>query len=105
MIVANKHNLQKTWMLIEQVINQNKHAKSAGEFVYNDKTTDDQPITAHAFTILCKYRTNIGIKNPSYMLSTQVWYASQKWPFNVCNTCLRTKNAKAHDATEWWCPW
>ena len=49
MIVANKHNLRKTWMMIKQVINQSKSVKSAGEFVYNDKTTIDQSIIANAF--------------------------------------------------------
>ena len=49
MIVANKHNLRKTWMIIKQVINQSKSLKSAGEFVYNDKTKNDQSILAYAF--------------------------------------------------------
>ena len=49
MIVANKHNLCKNWMIFKQVINQSKRVKSAGEFVYNDKTTNDQSIIANAF--------------------------------------------------------
>ena len=51
MIVANKHNLRKTWMIIKQVINQSKSVKSAWEFVYNDKTTNDQYIIANALII------------------------------------------------------
>ena len=57
MIDANKHNLRKTWMIIKQVINHSKSAKSAGEFVYNDKTTNDQSIIANAFK---NFFVNIG---------------------------------------------
>ena len=54
-IEANKHNLRKTWMIIKQVINQSKSAKSAREFVYNDKTTNDQSIIVNAFDNLFVY--------------------------------------------------
>ena len=57
MIDANKHNLRKTWMIIKQVINQSKSAKSAGEFIYNDKTTNDQSIIINA---LNNFFVNIG---------------------------------------------
>ena len=39
------------------MINQSKSAKSAGEFVYNDKTTNDQSIIANAFN---NFFVNIG---------------------------------------------
>ena len=48
MIIANKHNLRKTWMIIKQVINQSKSTKSAGEFIYNDRTTNDRSVIANA---------------------------------------------------------
>ena len=48
-IVANKHKLRKTSMILKQVINQSKSAKSAGEFVYIAKTTNDQSIISNAF--------------------------------------------------------
>ena len=44
-------------MIIKQVINQSKSVKSAGEFIYNDKTTNDQPIIANAFN---NFFVNIG---------------------------------------------
>ena len=59
MIIANKHNLRKTWMIIKQVINQSKSTKSAGEFIYNDKTTNDQSVIANAFN---NFFVNIGPK-------------------------------------------
>ena len=57
MIIANKHNLRKTWMIIKQVINQSKSTKSAGEFIYNDKTTNDRSVIANAFN---NFFVNIG---------------------------------------------
>ena len=52
MIIANKHNIRKTWMIIKQVINQSKSTKSAGEFIYNDKTTNDRSIIVNVFNNL-----------------------------------------------------
>ena len=46
MIIANKNNLRKTWMIIKQVINQSKSTKSAGQFIYNDKTTKPERLGA-----------------------------------------------------------
>ena len=72
MIVANKHNLRKTWMIIKQVINQSKSVKSAGEFVYNDKTTNDQSIIANAFN---NFFVNIG--------PTLAWKIPYGWSIQV----------------------
>ena len=44
-------------MIIKEVINQSKSAKPSGEFVYNDKTTNDQSIIANAFN---NFFVNIG---------------------------------------------
>ena len=57
MIIANRHNHRKTWMEIKQVINQSKSTKSAGEFIYNDKTTNDRSVIANAFN---NFFVNIG---------------------------------------------
>ena len=106
MVIANKHNLRKIWMIIKQVINQSKSTKSAGEFIYNDKTTNDRSITANAFN---NFFVNIGptlaSKIPVMGDQFKSYMPATNDLFNVCNTCLRTRNEEAHYATEWWCPW
>ena len=57
MLAATKHNLRKTWMIIKQVTNQSKSALLAGEFIYNDKTMNDQSIIDNAFN---NFFANIG---------------------------------------------
>ena len=44
-------------MIIKQVINQSKSTKSAGEFIYNDKTTNDRSLIENAFN---NFFVNIG---------------------------------------------
>ena len=56
-IVDNKNNLRKTWMIIKQVINQNKIKRNPGKFQLNNGTTTDPTTIANAFN---NYFDNIG---------------------------------------------
>ena len=56
-IVDNKNNLRKTWMIIKQVINQNKIKRKPGKFQLSNGTTSDPTTIANAFN---NYFVNIG---------------------------------------------
>ena len=56
-IVDNKNNLKKTWMIIKQVINQNKIKRNLGKFQLSNGTTSDPTTIANAFN---NYFVNIG---------------------------------------------
>ena len=56
-IVDNKNNLRKTWMIIKQVINQNKIKRNPGKFQLSNGTTSDPTTIANAFN---NYFVNIG---------------------------------------------
>ena len=49
MIIDNKHNRRKMWMIIKQVVNQSKRFKSDNEFICNNKTANDRLIIANTF--------------------------------------------------------
>ena len=56
-IVDNKNNLRRTWMIIKQVINQNKINRNPEKFQPNNGTTSDPATIANAFN---NYFVNIG---------------------------------------------
>ena len=57
LIVANKHNLKKTWGIIKQVINKSKCSKISPEFYRNGSILNDKISIANAFN---DYFVNIG---------------------------------------------
>ena len=57
LIVANKHNLKKTWGIIKQVINKSKCSKISSEFYRNGSILNDKISIANAFN---DYFVNIG---------------------------------------------
>ena len=57
LIVANKHNLKKTWGIIKQVINKSKCSKISSEFYRNGSILNDEISIANAFN---DYFVNIG---------------------------------------------
>ena len=56
-IVDNKINLRRTWMIIKQVINQNKINRIPGKFQQSNGTTSNPATIANAFN---NYFVNIG---------------------------------------------
>ena len=56
-MVDNENNLRRIWMIIKQVINQNKINKNPGKFQQNNGITSDPATIANAFN---NYFVNIG---------------------------------------------
>ena len=52
-IVDNKNNLRRTWMIIKQVINQNKINRNPGKFQQDNGTTSDPATIANTFNNYC----------------------------------------------------
>ena len=81
-IIDNKNNLRKTWVIIKQVINENKNSKTCDKFTSGKSTITDPKTIANAFN---NYFANVGATLASKIPDQRVDLSVYMPPANECS--------------------